>query len=86
MSMNLYCDKVRLWQTPTWVTNICLSLDENGNPDGGMDGVKRRYKIWVSGTLNGRWNSIDELEFRREEVKEHINELDSYRNLKFYVL
>ena len=42
MSMNLGCDEMDLWQTPTYITDMCMSLDDNGNPDGGMEGVRKR--------------------------------------------
>ena len=40
--------EIRLWVTPSWVTDICLSIDPTtGTPDGGMDGVRRRYLLWL---------------------------------------
>lgn len=86
MSMNLHCNKVDLWQTPTWVTYLCMSLDDEGNPDGGMEGVRRRYIMWVKSTLNGVWNSTEDFEGHRASVEDHLRELNSHKDLEFYIL
>jgi hypothetical protein len=50
MSMNLHLTEgeegleINLWQTPTHITDLCLSYDKNGTPDGGMAGVMRRRR------------------------------------------
>jgi len=85
MSMNLHCEEVELWQTPTWVTYI---IDSKG--DGGWKGILRRYKIWVESHTQGVWSNRKELDSMRELVSHHIKELDraakSNRKLSFYIM
>lgn len=91
MSMNLTLHdgedgpQIDLWQTPTWVTWICLSYDPNtGVPDGDHGGVRRRYIEWVRGSLSSRiWTDEEELEWERERVKEHIGAVNSVENPYF---
>lgn len=90
MSMNLtlhdgeYGPQIDLWQTPTWVTWICLSYDpDTGTPDGEHAGVRRRYIQWVKSHLNGLWTDEEELEWERERVKIHTEEVNSVENPYF---
>ena len=91
MSMNLslyngeYGPQIDLWQTPTWVTWICLSYDpDTGVPDGDHAGVRRRYIMWVEGSLSSRiWPDEEELELERERIKEHIETVNSVENPHF---
>lgn len=76
--------QIDLWQTPTWVTWICLSYDpETGISDGGHVGVRRRYIEWVKSHLNGIWTDTEELEWERERVKIHIEKVNSVENPYF---
>jgi hypothetical protein len=81
MSMNLTltdkttdCD-IDLWQTPTFITWMCLSYNpETKEPDGGQEGVRRRYLEWVRSHTNGVWKDVEELDYMsymRERVREH---------------
>jgi hypothetical protein len=77
MSLNLTMSdsagrEIFLWQTPTFITNMCLSYGDDGVPDGGMEGVRRRYICWVNGTLNGVYSDDEELSAAREAVKDHL--------------
>jgi hypothetical protein len=90
MSMNLtlhdgkYGPQIDLWQTPTWVTWICLSYDPDTDiPDGDHAGVRRRYINWVESHLNGLWTDEEEIEWERERVKTHIEEVNSVENPHF---
>lgn len=62
MSLNLTLhdgQQIELWQTPTWVTYMCLSYNpETAEPDG----VRRRYGYWVGSHLNGSWEDREHLE------------------------
>lgn len=83
MSINLHLEdtsgrkrkSVSLWQTPTWVTNICLSLDASGQPHGGMPAVRERYIIWVESHSDGVWKSSEDLGFMRDRIREHVAEV-----------
>lgn len=90
MSMNLHLSEgedgkeVYLWQTPTFITEMCLSYDSTGQPDGGMTGVMRRYQIWVRSQTNGVWNSTEELEGMRARVRAHIEEIQAVKDPFFW--
>lgn len=76
--------QIPLWQTPTWVTFICLSYDpETNEPDGGHEAVRRRYIQWVKQHINGKWDSVEDLEYERERVKEHIDLVNCVSNPYF---
>lgn len=90
MSLNLTLNEgedgpqVPLWQTPTWVTFICLSYDpETGEPDGGHEAVRRRYNEWVEQHINGVWQSTEDLEYERGRVKEHLDLVNSVNSPYF---
>lgn len=84
MSMNLTCEGVDLWQTPTHITWMCLSYDPlSGEPDGGHEAVRRRYILWVESTLNGTWKDLDDLKWQRSRVADHIKQVKSIKNPKF---
>lgn len=74
--MNLTCHEdgyaVPLWQTPTHITYMCLSYHpETRKPDGGHEGVRRRYLLWVESSTNGVWKSSDDLRAQEECAREH---------------
>jgi len=80
MSMNLYCEEVELWQTPTYITYMCYS-----NNDGGFQGIRYRYTQWVKSHLNGVWDDVEDYTDTKERIKEHLEKLNSYKKLRFYV-
>lgn len=90
MSLNLHLSdgedgkEIYLWQTPSTITNMCLSYDPTGEPDGGMPGVMRRYKTWVRGHTNGVWKSKDDLDLMRERIDAHLKELDQVKTPVFW--
>ena len=98
MSMNLHCEVPAingrdwrvfdLWQTPTYITRMCLSLDENGDPDGGMEGVRRRYLIWLESLTIGRWDEheIDDRYELKRNIEEHKEEILALENPQFYTV
>lgn len=76
--------QVELWQTPTWVTYMCLSYNpETAEPDGGHEGVRRRYGYWVSSHLNGSWKDHEELEDERQRINEHLELVNSVKQPEF---
>ena len=90
MSMNLTLSDgpdgpdTDLWQTPTWVTWMCLSYDPvTKDPDGGHDGVRRRYVEWVKSHLDGVWTDPEDLEWQRGRVKDHLDKIMSVTNPYF---
>ncbi len=76
--------QIPLWQTPTWVTFICLSYNpETNESDGGHEAVRRRYCQWVNQHTDGVWSSVEDLEHERERVKEHLDLVNSVSNPYF---
>ena len=77
MSMNLTLHtadggEIDLRQTPTHITWMCLSYNpETKEPDGGMEGVRRRYFHWLDGSLDGVWDSTEDLDAASEDVLRH---------------
>lgn len=85
MSMNLHCEEVELWQTPTWVTYICYS-----NGDGGWKGILYRYEQWVKGRLNGVWKKDYEYTDMKQTIDEHLaiinNAVKKHKKLTFGIV
>lgn len=81
MSINLYCEQMELWQTPTHITYMCYS-----NNDGGWRGVRYRYSHWVKSHLNGSWKDQKAYEAEKERVDEHLRQLHKFKELKFYTM
>ena len=81
MSINLHCNEVELWQTPTHITNMCFS-----NNDGGSQGIKYRYLEWVKSHLNGVFQNKQEMNEKQEHIKAHIEEINSFKKLTFFVI
>lgn len=81
MSINLYCEQMELWQTPTYITYMCYS-----NNDGGWMGVRYRYTHWVKSHLNGVWKDIKAYEERKSDIDEHLRRLHKFKELKFYTM
>lgn len=80
MSMNLYAKingvKLDLWQTPTYITYICLMHHDGIHNDvTGQDAVKALmcYQEWVSHNLDGVWTDEEEYEFMKERVDYQIS-------------
>ncbi len=82
MSLNLTLNdgkngpEIPLWQTPTWVTLVCLSHNPETNEfDGGHNGIRRRYIKWVESHANKNWENSKDLD--REKIKNHIKFISS---------
>ena len=76
MSMNLGCSCFKLVQTPTHITNMILSHNQDGEIDGGMEGAARRYILWCKyneqGELNDACHDPTEQEFIRTHWSTHL--------------
>jgi len=84
MSLNLHCQQLDLWQTPTYITHMCYS-----NGDGGWVGIKYRYVQWVRAQANGVYITAKEqedLKYLQERIAEHLKELDRHKKLDFFVM
>ena len=83
MSMNLHLEahkgaKFNLWQTPTFITDMCMSYNlKKRRPDGGMKGVLRRYIFWVVSHRNGS-RTADEQRLVEENIREHLHHLKHF--------
>ena len=89
MSMNLQAktksgEEIYLWQTPTWVTDCCL-YNHKGKQRKWKD-TRLLYAEWVRSRTQGVFLDVEEAQNLRDSVKEHLDELYSYKKLKFYVV
>jgi hypothetical protein len=80
MSMNLAVKfgkyRFDLWQTPTYITYMCIGNKTTSKLNGARaKEALERYIIWAESTLNGVWDSEEELEFNRFAVAQHVAEL-----------
>ena len=88
MSMNLVADKIELWQTPTWVTYMCLYTEnaEGVRREDEWPAVRYRYARWVESRMNGVWDDVTAHEEMRRRVREHLAELYAVGELKFSII
>ncbi len=84
MSMNLHCDEVELWQTPTWLTHVAL-YDCKGD-ERLVDETQHIYLNWVVSQLNGSYHSVEDAELARDRVKYHKQEVIDANIQEFYIL
>lgn len=63
------------WQTPTWVTDICLSLSCRSRPDGGQQGVLHRYLLWVRSHADSMHHTREAADAQRRQVNSHMEEM-----------
>ena len=86
MSMNLTCDEMELLQTPTFITWMCLSYNPiSKQPDGGWQGILRRYEYWVEAQSNGAYESKKDHDETVKFYTDHINKLKKIANKKGYL-
>jgi hypothetical protein len=75
---------IDLWQTPTHITWMCLSYSpETKEPDGGHEGVRRRYEEWVKSHRNGLWDSLEDLEGMSCRISDHLSTVQNVKNPEF---
>jgi hypothetical protein len=86
MSMNLKADKLELWQTPTWVTRMCLyTVNEVGETvQDTWQAIRFRYTEWVKSSLNGVWDDSGEYEQQQTIVRDHLRALRAAGEMKFW--
>ena len=84
MSINLHCNKVDLWQTPTYVTYMCLMTPKGVEDAKGAEAVRalKCYVEWAGSLLPHhayRGGSIEEQENNdfRERLNDHIAEINA---------
>jgi len=93
MSMNLHCEEMDLWQTPSYITYLCMNTWElKDNPDNPEKSIykyhkkvkediwyriRERYALWIQYQINGTDRHMGE---------EHLKDLFSYKKLHFYVM
>ena len=75
--------EVELWQTPTFITWMCLSYNPEQEPDGGHEGVRRRYLEWVKSNLGGVWEDKDDFEYLKERIEKHTKLIESVKDPYF---
>ena len=88
MSMNLHVSfdghPFSLWQTPTFITNMCLYSDDEIQWEvKGKPAIRaiNMYIEWVKHQLNGVWDSTEDYEEQKEFVNDHIKSLqDNIKN------
>jgi len=79
MSHNLYCKELDLIQIGTYASNMILSQNAEGVPDGGWVGVARRLRFYLNMIFQGRFNTARDSESQkeiREFWDEEIRKLD----------
>ena len=80
MSLNLHCSAMELWQTPTYITLMCMT------PPDEWECVRERYCIWVMAQANGVYNNTEEANARYNECQQHCNTLRECGFTTFYML
>jgi len=97
MSINLHMEvkriKIDLWQTPTFITYMCL-VNDKGKVRGAVKGKEARrslyiYLEWVRSHASGMFKSSEDANDARLTVNEHLEELLKYvdeRSLILYMM
>lgn len=90
MSMNLTCHvgkkRIDLVQTPTYITDMCLSYGKDRSPDGGMEGVRRRYVLWLELLRQEQFNQEKNAKEQKDiwdYFSERIEEIKKLKNPQF---
>lgn len=77
MSMNLTCNKIGLWQTPTYITYMCLETSSH-------KAALKAYCHWVRDQNINAMRTKEEVAFaneRRLTINEHIKEVESVMDM-----
>jgi len=88
--MNLYCNKLDLWQTPTDITMMCLT-QPNGTIAQEVKGkaairALMIYRTWISLRDNGVvFNNLEDLEPLKLGIHNHLEEIDSLDTKGLYL-
>lgn len=85
MSMNLHCDEMELYQTPTKVTYECIQSEDDS-----WEVIRDRYIAWVRSQYEKMPRTTQEEEFdykdKKEWCEDHISELLSFDKLTFWII
>ena len=84
MSLNLHCDEVELWQTPTWLTHIALYDD--GGEKRRPEETRYIYLTWVTSQLDGAYSSVEDAKLARDRVNYHKQEVIDASPQDFYCI
>ena len=95
MSMNLHCNNVELWQTPTYITYMCMALKDGYSFE--FKGVNARralyaYMQWAMSRFDSFCGTDEELKVHnanRKYAVEHcdtVREAIKSRGLRVYVM
>jgi len=57
VSTNLKCNVFDVRQTSSYITDMILSYNQEGEIDGGMEGAARRYTAWCNYTRQYQLNA-----------------------------
>ena len=62
MSMNLHCEEVELYQTPTFITYLCYYSNLLERTKGDDKDIAEKYILWLNsyGNRTQDWEDIDE--------------------------
>ncbi len=85
MSMNLHCNKLDLWQTPTHITYMCMMTHEGVYSElNGNDAIRalRIYMQWVSSFIPMICTQDDKkrIEELQQRVDSHLEEVQNVLN------
>jgi thiaminase len=88
MSMNLHCNKLDLWQTPTQITYMCLVQPDNEIASN-VAGKKARhalaiYRKWVEYNQTNiiNWQNEYDCANYKKCVEEHLTAIDKIAKAK----
>ena len=64
MSMNLHCDEINLWQTPTYITYMCANRHKivDGKlviSNDNWINIRERYILWVKMATEQQFNNAN---------------------------
>ena len=82
MSMNLHCNNVDLWQTPTYITWMCMAEKDGYSME--FKGVKAKralqaYIQWVMGINGSFCGNEEEYQIHLADIKADREHCDSVR-------
>lgn len=84
MSMNLHCKEVELWQTPTYITSMCIGCYDSPVKD--WKAIRDRYICWVGSHTNGVWKDTEMYNDMRRSVRDHIADINTHTRLTFSII
>ena len=81
MSLNLFCDGLDLWQTPTDVTLMCLMTKDG--PQWALRGgaavrALKCYMEWVKGQADGKWEDPVARQSLQSSISNEVAKITSY--------